>query len=380
MKKVLLTLAAALSFGFFANAETVTLNIADLSVDDIEGESVEEVAATDTSSGSAQHWNVTALTWGGYSFTFDRGSYEYTSTDSETGEETTSTRQGTQSTVYSVLGTPEVPATIRIYNHNVVTITAPKGVEFTSIKAGNTVLYSGDATNSCTYEATATVKISTLTITTYDANDTSVTVLDDALTNKDSGNFTIVDKTLPEGLTYVWTYTSSYGAKASAYLNGTCYATESWLISKALDLTNVASPVLTFSHAVNKFGTIDDVATQAKVVVSTDGGSTWNNLEGVTFPTSLSWTFLDVTVDLSAYAGKTIQIAFAYTSSETSAGTWEVKNFLLTGQKSASVSNIVVDENAPVEYFNLQGVRVANPENGLYIRRQGNKATKVLVK
>jgi hypothetical protein len=37
MKKVLLTLAAALSFGFFANAETVTLNIADLSVDDIEG-------------------------------------------------------------------------------------------------------------------------------------------------------------------------------------------------------------------------------------------------------------------------------------------------------------------------------------------------------
>jgi hypothetical protein len=147
-----------------------------------------------------------------------------------------------------------------------------------------------------------------------------------------------------------------------------------------LDLTNVASPVLTFSHAVNKFGTIDDVATQAKVVVSTDGGSTWNNLEGVTFPTSLSWTFLDVTVDLSAYEGKTIQIAFAYTSSESSAGTWEVKNFLLTGQKSASVSNIVVDENAPVEYFNLQGVRVANPENGLYIRRQGNKATKVLVK
>lgn len=38
------------------------------------------------------------------------------------------------------------------------------------------------------------------------------------------------------------------------------------------------------------------------------------------------------------------------------------------------------DSNAPVEYFNLQGVRVANPESGLYIRRQGNKVTKVLVK
>lgn len=38
-----------------------------------------------------------------------------------------------------------------------------------------------------------------------------------------------------------------------------------------------------------------------------------------------------------------------------------------------------IDENAPVEYFNLQGVRVANPENGLYIRRQGSKVTKVVL-
>lgn len=44
------------------------------------------------------------------------------------------------------------------------------------------------------------------------------------------------------------------------------------------------------------------------------------------------------------------------------------------------IADIVADENAPVEYFNLQGIRVANPENGLYIRRQGNKVTKVIVK
>ncbi|MDE6099160.1 MAG: hypothetical protein K2G24_09755 [Muribaculaceae bacterium] len=37
------------------------------------------------------------------------------------------------------------------------------------------------------------------------------------------------------------------------------------------------------------------------------------------------------------------------------------------------------DENAPVEYFNLQGVRVQNPENGLYIRRQGKNVTKVIL-
>ena len=48
---------------------------------------------------------------------------------------------------------------------------------------------------------------------------------------------------------------------------------------------------------------------------------------------------------------------------------------------NTGVNDIVTEDvNAPVEYYNLQGVRVANPEAGLYIRRQGNKVTKVLVK
>lgn len=44
----------------------------------------------------------------------------------------------------------------------------------------------------------------------------------------------------------------------------------------------------------------------------------------------------------------------------------------------AGVNNVTVsDASAPVEYFNLQGVRVANPENGIFIRRQGAATTKV---
>ncbi len=42
------------------------------------------------------------------------------------------------------------------------------------------------------------------------------------------------------------------------------------------------------------------------------------------------------------------------------------------------VESAVIDANAPVEYFNLQGVRVANPENGLFIARQGDKVVKVV--
>lgn len=53
--------------------------------------------------------------------------------------------------------------------------------------------------------------------------------------------------------------------------------------------------------------------------------------------------------------------------------------FLGTG---TAVEGIAVDAAAPVEYFNLQGVRV-NAENlipGIYVRRQGKVATKVIVK
>lgn len=54
--------------------------------------------------------------------------------------------------------------------------------------------------------------------------------------------------------------------------------------------------------------------------------------------------------------------------------------FVFEKDSSVGVANIEADESAPVEYYNLQGVRVANPENGIFIRRQGSKATKVLVK
>lgn len=45
------------------------------------------------------------------------------------------------------------------------------------------------------------------------------------------------------------------------------------------------------------------------------------------------------------------------------------------------VDNVESDNvNAPAEYFNLQGVRVANPQNGLYIVRQGNKVSKQVIR
>lgn len=56
--------------------------------------------------------------------------------------------------------------------------------------------------------------------------------------------------------------------------------------------------------------------------------------------------------------------------------TAEESGEITTGVESVEVE----DANAAVEYYNMQGVRVANPENGMYIRRKGNTVTKVFVK
>lgn len=44
------------------------------------------------------------------------------------------------------------------------------------------------------------------------------------------------------------------------------------------------------------------------------------------------------------------------------------------------ISGEALDTNAPVEYYNLQGVRVAEPAAGLYIKRQGKNVTKVVIR
>lgn len=51
--------------------------------------------------------------------------------------------------------------------------------------------------------------------------------------------------------------------------------------------------------------------------------------------------------------------------------------------ETSGIFDIAVDEveaNGPAVYYNLQGVQVANPENGVYIVRRGNKVTKELIR
>lgn len=153
-----------------------------------------------------------------------------------------------------------------------------------------------------------------------------------AFKNDGQGAWTISDVTLPEGLTYVWKHSTSYGMVATAYANNTNHAADSWLISPVFDLTGVTNPYFTFRHAMNFFASLDAAKSEATVAVRVEGGD-WKVL-AFNLPSSLGWAFIDSgEISIADYAGKKVQIGFHYTSTAAKAGTWEVDNFVLYGTK-----------------------------------------------
>lgn len=151
-----------------------------------------------------------------------------------------------------------------------------------------------------------------------------------AIGTESDGSFTPVDVALPEGSTYVWKFDSKYGYwKGSAYVGGNKPA-ESWLISPAIDLADAKVPELTFDAACRYFnGTPESYMT---VWISEDyagdvATATWTELEVNNWSDGNSWDFYNSgAMDLSAYKGKTVYVAFKYKSTAEAAPTWEIKN------------------------------------------------------
>lgn len=178
------------------------------------------------------------------------------------------------------------------------------------------------------------------------------------------GNFTVNDGNLPEGLEHVWTQDSRYGAKASAFANEVKYATEAWLISPELDLTNHSSVKLSFEQTGKFFGNMEQEATIW--VKELNGGSDWTKVTIPNYMTGTDWTYVETVVDLSAFDGKKIQFAFVYTSSSDYAATWEVKNVKVTGDVLTAINAVNADKQQAVRH-NLAGQRVSNSYKGVVI-------------
>lgn len=139
------------------------------------------------------------------------------------------------------------------------------------------------------------------------------------------GAFTIEDKKLPEGGTYVWkhdTYKDDNYMKASAFIES-AKESESWLVSPAIDLSKATTATLTFDHTHKFAGTPSEELT---LWVTETSAENWQQLTIDKYGTNNDYTFVTPSIDLSAYAGKTIKFAFKYISTTDAAGTWEIKN------------------------------------------------------
>ena len=158
----------------------------------------------------------------------------------------------------------------------------------------------------------------------------ATTYFNEPLLDGATGGFEIKNVTT-DGLSYVWQIDSRYGWKASGYANNVNHPTESWIVSPQIDLRDAAAPVLQFETALN-FWTGYAPEDFCTVLVSTDYNgnleeTTWDELEVTGWPTTSSWDFVAVNpIDLSAYVGKVVNIAFRYKSTAEAAATWEVKN------------------------------------------------------
>lgn len=146
------------------------------------------------------------------------------------------------------------------------------------------------------------------------------------------------------------------------------------------DLTDYKNVELSFEQA---FGYDFPTAQNDNYRVYVINGDNTDYLTMANFPAapeSGNWTkeWPVNTFDLSEYDGETIKIGFEYATDGSKSRAWELKNFILKGDKESAVESIAADENEAPVYYNLQGVRVANPESGLYIVVKGSKVSKVV--
>ncbi len=155
--------------------------------------------------------------------------------------------------------------------------------------------------------------------------------------NASLGQFAI-ENLLPvdPALAAVWKHSSQYTcAIATGYLNTDRknYDTDSRLVSPELDLTGCAKATAKFDHAGNYFSSVDVMKQQLTFEVSEDGQN-WSAVEIPNYPSNSGFTFVNSgEIDLSAYCGKKVKVAFRYRSTSAKAGTWEVNNFSINVEK-----------------------------------------------
>lgn len=112
-------------------------------------------------------------------------------------------------------------------------------------------------------------------------------------------------------------------------------------------------------------------------------------VEGMTIPvlsktgfTSKTWTTLTAEVNTPYGVTRAANRLFAlgiHATSPRNHYNMYFKNFRIEALVLSGIDDVEADEDAEPEYYNLQGIRVANPTHGIYIMRRGSVISKVVL-
>lgn len=361
MKKLLLTLATVAMCGFASYAAETTLEVKDAT--DIKGTDVPEKPAEGTSPGAGRHIQpLESLKIGDYSFTF-----------ANNGGKTE------PAYYYSMSTSQNDNRTIRLYASNSMTITAPAGKEFASVKAYQgstaTVVYNGEKTTTCTFTATATVKWDKFVIST-EAGETP---------NPPAGDITVKKATevaagevafvFNEGYVETFAETDSFGYWIAVAMT---LADEMKVSKEAIFTLASTDKGYTIKDCYGRFMGWDGSHWSFNAYNSADAEGSHCYWTATMVDGKVKIVNIDKTSD-----GKDL-----YLAGKVYSGKYEMVPtdrddqplpILYVKSDNSGVANIAVENNGEAVYYNLQGVRVENPVKGLYIVVKGGKSQKVML-
>lgn len=181
---------------------------------------------------------------------------------------------------------------------------------------------------------------------------------------------------------YLWRFDNWYGIDAPAAFSGEFASISSevipgadmcgMLVTPTIDCTNTDEIAVMFDLFYTSPRMLSLCALDLQV--STDGGETWETAYSFKEDTDGSQN-----IDISQYAaGHKAQIRWYYR--DRFAKYAAIDNVAITDDPSG-VDGIIEDKpDSAAVYYTLQGIRVDNPSNGIYIKISGGKSCKVVVK
>ncbi|GAB4329395.1 MAG: hypothetical protein Kow00127_21780 [Bacteroidales bacterium] len=189
--------------------------------------------------------------------------------------------------------------------------------------SGSAIDYKNDGTAPSASATTANVTVVTIEYENFDES---------------WGNWTTISVTGDQ----VWDRDNTFGinntpcASMSGY-SGQTYENEDWLISPAMNFDEYENEKITFYNANNYSGPdMEFLVSEDWDGVSDPNTANWTSLNYIMSPGSWTWT-LSGEIDLSGFNGNTVYVAFKYTSTSSSAKTWEVDEIMITGEQETVI-------------------------------------------